>query len=496
MRAYRWILLSLSVACSISAGCNAPIRDVGNDPGSGGEPDFSTGDLEPFPGGGVTSVSTGAFIPPGFWTKSYGDASDQRAAAFAVDTTGNIALTGSAFGTIDFGNVPWIGKDTDEDVFVAKLDIDGRSQWSRRYGDSCDQHGGAVALAPSGNVVIAGDFCGKMDFGDTAVTAPAGEVDLFIAAIDTVGVDIYSRRIGGAGPQIARAAAVDGGGNALVVGSFEKAFDDGSGAVASAGMDDVFVIKLNPAGKVVWSQTFGGPEADLVRSVAVDKVGNVILGGSFGGSVDFGGGPLSAPAGHSGGFLVKLDPQGNHLWSQSFGGDDDVLVTGVAVSPFGVVGATGSFRGTADLGGGPALSNGEEDIFLTTFEGDGSPLWARTFGGAMSQRTTGVTFGVNGEVGIAGSSSEAIDFDDRKIGPLASFGPEMIFFAGFDSTGVARWGRSLTTAAPMESVGIGVDGQFGSVLVGSFQKSFFGSTEQNQNTESVGGWDVFVSHQP
>ncbi|MDQ1368271.1 MAG: hypothetical protein QOF20_624, partial [Acidimicrobiaceae bacterium] len=79
-----------------------------------------------------------------------------------------------------------------------------------------------------------------------------------------------------------------------------------------------------------------GPSA-----VAVDAAGNIVLGGSFGGSVDFGGGPLVATAGHPSAFLVRLDPNGKHLWSQTFATEDAVL-QGVAVGADGRIAATGT----------------------------------------------------------------------------------------------------------------------------------------------------------
>ncbi len=88
------------------------------------------------------------------------------------------------------------------------------------------QRGGAHA---DGDVFVAGDFCGKMDFGDTTLEVAAGERDIFVAVIDDIGEDVYSRRLGGAGPSTLAPRTVDAKGNALLVGTFEKAFDDGSG---------------------------------------------------------------------------------------------------------------------------------------------------------------------------------------------------------------------------------------------------------------------------
>ena len=479
------LLASLTLAFPLAAGCSG--QNVPVDPGAGGAV------IDPGGEGAfaVTTVGSGIFEPPVHWTKQYGDAADQKAGAFAMNEAGEIALTGSARGTIDFGNIPWTGSTTDSDVVVAKISTQGQSLWSRRYGDSCDQHGRATAHTPTGNVLIAGDFCGKMDFGNTTVEAAAGEVDIFVAVIDDIGEDVYSLRIGGAGPQIARAAAVDAKGNAILVGSFEKAFDDGSGSVVSAGMDDAFVIKLDPAGKVLWSRRFGGPEADVARAVAMGVTGNLIVGGSFGGSVDFGGGPIAAAPGHSSAFVMALDPQGKPLWSQSFPGDDEAVVNALAVGPSGMVAATGSFKGTADFGSGPAPSAGAEDTFLAMIDSKGKPLWGLVFGGAKSQSGTGVAFGPNDDVAISITSQEPIDFSlEPQLSLPTSATPELLYFARFSTSGTPRVGRVLGSTSPMESVGVGLDKELGSVLVGSFQGTL---ESQGIVTPSAGGWDVFVS---
>ena len=480
---------SLALAYPLVTGCSQlefpPTVII--DTGVGGAPTTGNGGV----GGIGSSVSGGVFIPPGFWTKRYGDAEDQKAGAMAVNEDGDIALTGSARGTIDFGNIPWTGTATDSDVFIAKVSRDGQSQWSRRYGDSCDQNGSAVALTPTGEVFIAGDFCGKMDFGDTTLEAAAGERDIFVAVIDDIGEDVYSRRLGGAGPQLARAATVDAKGNAILVGSFEKAFDDGSGPVTSAGMDDAFVIKLDPKGNVLWSQRLGGLGADIARAVTVDKEGNVIVGGSFGDSVDFGGGPIAAAPGHSSAFVLALDPNGKHLWSRTFTVDEESVINGLAVSSTGLIAVTGSFAGTADFGHGPVVSAGVEDMFVALLHNDGTPSWSYTVGGPGAQIGNGVAFGENGDVAISVASQDELDFNVGEVFPPSpSAAPGYLYLVKFSSGGDQYAVRSFASAAALESVAVGLDHKLGLITAGSFQKMLdhgFGAFE------SLGGWDVFIS---
>ncbi|MEP7120418.1 MAG: hypothetical protein ABJE95_05900 [Byssovorax sp.] len=445
--------------------------------------------------GGFDGVGGGPGIPPGVWAKRYGDAEDQRALAVAVNNAGEIAIAGAAKGTINFGNLDWTGSATDTDVVIAKLSSDGYALWSRRYGDSCDQRGSAVAHTPAGNVLLAGDFCGKMDFGNTAVETKGAEIDAFVVMLDALGEDVYSRSFGGNGAQILRGAAVDAKGNAVLVGSFDQAFDAGAGIAQTAGLDDSFVVELDPKGNVLWSLTLGGPGADIARSVAVDPLGNVIVGGSFAGTIDLGDGPVTATVGHTNGFLLALDPGGKHLWSKSFGGDDDVVIGSVAAGPDGEVAATGYFLGTADLGSGPTTSSGAEDGFVEVTSNAGDHVWGMTVGGEKFQRGTGVAIGANGDVVISGVSDEIVPLNTTLQSMLIGtapgfFGPSMGYALRFDAAGTPLAVWEVDNGGPIESAGVGIDGTQGIVLAGSFKKSlgFLAGT-----LVTSGGWDVFVA---
>jgi hypothetical protein len=481
------VLAAFAFTSLNGAGCSGPIvpEAVGD---LGGSFNVSTGD---FSGSGV-DTGPGPFMPPTTWFNRYGDAEDQHLSAFAMDAVGQMALVGSARGTVDFGNIPWSGGKTDTDVVVAKLTNDGHSVWSRRFGDACDQHGGAVALMPSGDVLIAGDFCGKMDFGTTAVETKGAEVDLFVALIDALGEDVYSRSFGGKGAQIARAAAVDAKGDAVIVGSFDQGFDDGSGEVASAGMDDAFVLALDPAGKVLWSRRFGGPEADIPRAVAVDGAGNILVGGSFGGTVDFGGGPITAAAGHPSAFLTRLDASGNHLWTQTFA-SDDAVVSGVALGDGGLIAVAGSFAGTINLGGGLITTAGADDAFVARVDSTGKLLWGRAFGGPASERGLGVAFGVSGVLAVTGTADGALDFGNFGLSAVGPNGPGMVYVALFDSSNTVAAGWALGSAGPLQDVGVALSGKLEVTVAGSFQKpigTLYG------DLPSAGGWDMFLIHLP
>ncbi|MBI4705509.1 MAG: hypothetical protein HY744_30820 [Deltaproteobacteria bacterium] len=125
------------------------------------------------------------------------------------------------------------------------------------------------------------------------------------------GAQLWSKAFGGA--SIGYSVAVDGSGSALVTGSFDGTVDFGGGPLTSAGGYDIFVAKLDNAGGHLWSKSFGDASGQGGWAIAADGSGNVLVTGGFAGAVDFGGGPLTS-AGGGDIFVAKLDPSGNPVW--------------------------------------------------------------------------------------------------------------------------------------------------------------------------------------
>src|SRR5262249_3452117 len=115
--------------------------------------------------------------------------------------------------------------------------------------------------------------------------------------------------------------AVDNQGNSIVIGSFKGNIDLGDGVFISStnsSASDIFVVKYNPAGQYVWSKAIGSIFDDIGNGVTTDSGGNVIITGSFGGTVDFGGITKTAITG-SDIFIAKYPPTGgNAIWVNTY----------------------------------------------------------------------------------------------------------------------------------------------------------------------------------
>src|SRR5207245_57617 len=170
----------------------------------------------------------------------------------------------------------------------------GSYLWARLLGGT----GWTIATDSSGNVVVAGSFYNTQSFGGPSLTS-AGLEDIFVAKYSSSGTYLWSQRFGGPDQDRPQGLAIDGSGNVLVNGFFKNTANLGGGSLTSAGSADIFLAKYSSTGAPLWSQRFGGSGYDAGHGVTVDGSGNVVMTGSFNGSVDLGGGPLPAVVGTS-----------------------------------------------------------------------------------------------------------------------------------------------------------------------------------------------------
>jgi hypothetical protein len=213
----------------------------------------------------------------------------------------------------------------------------------------------------------------------------AGAKDVFLVKYSSTGAHVWSKRLGGSGYDMGGSVAVDGAGNVVVVGTFEGTINLGGGSLTSAGERDLFVAKFSPAGQHLWSKRFGGTRTDWVRRVAVDGAGDALLTGQFLGSINFGG-PTLTSAGFEDIFLAKLSgATGGHVWSMRLGSSSAPDAGyGVAVDGSGNVAITGFFAGSVNFGGGAILAQ-SYDIFVAKYSSAGTYVSARRFGDPAGQ---------------------------------------------------------------------------------------------------------------
>ena len=165
----------------------------------------------------------------------------------------------------------------------------------------------AIASSPK-HVGLAGLFKGSIILGGGNLSSLGG-TDIFLAKLDANGKPLWSQRFGDPSAQAAHGVAVDPSGNVMMAGSYEGNLNFGGGNLGRAGGIDAFVVMVDSDGNHRWSKHFGDSESQVATGVAVDPSGDVVVAGWFQGTVNFGDGPLSA-ADSKDVFLAKLSGSG------------------------------------------------------------------------------------------------------------------------------------------------------------------------------------------
>ena len=364
----------------------------------------------------TSSSSSSSSSSQSYFAVSFGGTSGDQGRGIAVDSSGNSYITGYFEGTVDFGGGD-VTSAGNPDIFVLKLDSSGASQWANTYGGTSTDRGYSIAVDSSGNSYITGYFEGTVDFGGGDITAGSNEI--FVLKLNSSGTFQWVNTYGSTSSDAGNGIAVDSSGNAYITGFFQGTVDFGGGDVTSAGNMDIFVLKLNSSGTFQWVNTYGSTSDDRGWDIAVDSSGNSYITGSFQGTVDFGGGDVTS-AGNTDFFVLKLNSSGTFQWANTYGGTSTDRGYGIAVDSSGNSYITGSFQGTVDFGGGDITATANSDIFVLKLNSSGTFQWVNTYGSTSNNLGLGIAVDSSGKFYTTGGFQGTIDFGGGDITATAN----------------------------------------------------------------------------
>ncbi len=317
------------------------------------------------------------------WGVAIGGASSENFRGVAFDENGSIyaAGMGRSFGA---GST---------DAIIGKFDEFGNTQWFIYVGGEKLDAAWDVAVDQNGSAVAVGY---TMSFN-------ASKLDILVIKLAPDGRLEWAERIGGDSYEYGWSVAVDGEGNIYVGGQTKS---------AGAGSYDGLLMKLTSDGRLLWAVTIGGPSTDAIQSIALAADGSIIFAGNT----------MSAGAGKYDGFVGKYVPGEGIAWLTIFGGPENDVPYGVAISPNGdvlVTGYTYSFA-TGDQGKG--------DAFLAVLDpGDGSIKSFIHVGGPYTEFAYGIASDEGGNAFIVGKvdsfGAGGLDMMVAKITPALAAGP-------------------------------------------------------------------------
>lgn len=346
------------------------------------------------------------------WSSYLGGSSADSASGIAVDASAAAYITGSTSSTnfptsggFDLG----LGGATD--AFVAKVTSTGTLSWSSYLGGSSNDSASAIAVDSVGNVYVTGSTSSS-DFplSDAYDSTLSGTSDGFVTRISTTPDIVWSTYLGGNLTDSCAGIAVRAS-HLRVIGSTTSTSGLATAGAYDESYNtdcDAFVGALNTSGQVQWITYLGGDNADNGAAVDVDSSGNTTAAGDTN-STDF---PTlnaydnSLAASSTDAFVTRFDVNGQPAFSTYLGGTGNDAAYALVMSGGDtfVVGSTAStdfpisdaFDSTYNL---------NTDAFVASFNNTGQLDWSSYLGGGSSDTALGVDIDSIGNVVVVGHTS-------------------------------------------------------------------------------------------
>ena len=338
-----------------------------------GTPDLGTGPL-PATSPVVSNLYLAKFGPDGrtLWSRGFGawrESESNRVAsaispvAVATDARGQVVVTGTFSGYVDFGGGPLFSganpttsSNALAGTFVAKFSGDGKHLWSKALPshDTLSTRGYSIAVDEQGHVLVGGVVARGADLGDGPVQSVSTYAP-FVVKFSPEGTLRWKRVLVGATGAVQALATA--GGDVFFSGQFRRSFTFAGKTYAQDAYEDIFLGSLGPGGEERWMRQFGTAASDQARRLVVTSTGAVVLAGFSAWQTDLGGGVL-----RSGPFLASyLQADGSHRWSRN------LSTTGIqelcAVGPGEVVYGN-NFTHTVRIDGEPFTASGSDLMLL------------------------------------------------------------------------------------------------------------------------------------
>jgi hypothetical protein len=288
------------------------------------------------------------------WTKSYGGSGLDEMNSVQQTSDGGYILAGR---TSSFGAGWW-------DAYLIKTDSAGNVLWTRTYGGTNDDDARSVQQTTTGGYIVLG---GTQSFGH-------GGWDAYLIRADSNGDTLWTRTYGGTDLDAGNSVQQTSEGGYILAGT-SYSFGAGNG--------DVYLIKTDSSGNVLWTKTYGGTNYDGASSVQQTSDGGYIIAGSTGTfpSLDI--------------YLIKTNASGDTLWTKTYGGtgrDEGHSIQQTSDRGYVLTGHTNSFGA------------GGHDAYLIKMNSFGDTLWTKTYGGGESDWANSVQQTLDGGYILTGGT--------------------------------------------------------------------------------------------
>ncbi len=350
-----------------------------------------------------------------------------------VIIAGSYADTSITFGSFTVFN----SQPNHSDIYIAKFNSSGNALWLKTAGGINNDSPISICTDSNGNVFMAGNTESPICTFGSVNLVNGSSLNMFVFKYDSNGNEMWGRNASGLNYTGAYGVSTNGAGNVILTGTYNDTMNVGTTTLISSGGFDAFLLKYDTNGNLMWGKTEGGTGADESYAVNVDGSGNIIMVGIyFSPSIAFGSFTLNNASGTGDIYIVKYDSTGNVVWAKSGNGNNGDYVQAVCTDVNGDIFITGGYNSTSLTFNSSTLNcAGGLDVFFVKYSSSGNILWAKSAGGVADDYGYSISPDGNGNIYLTGGfASSTITFNSDTLTQPTIFTDPM-FIIKFDSDG-------------------------------------------------------------
>ncbi len=373
----------------------------------------------------LCTVNAFAQAPNIEWQKTFGGTGNDYPLSIQQTTDGGYIVSGHTYsndGDIS-GNHSINGN---ADICVLKLNSSGGIVWRKILGGEFSDVARSIQQTTDGGYIIAGIT--NSNNGD--ISGNHGMTDIWVVKLNDIGAIIWQKTLGGTGDDYATSIQQTTDGGYVVAGSSNSNDGDVSGNHSTNGNADFWVVKLNVTGTIVWQKTLGGTGFDCSNSIQQTIDGGYIATG-YTNSSD---GDVLGNHGQFDIWVVKLNAIGVIIWQKTLGGTADDIGTKVQqTTDSGYILAGQTKSNNADVSG----NHGSDDAWVVKLSPTGAIIWQKTLGGTGRDYATSIKQTTDGGCILIGSTYS----NDGDI--FENHGVYDFWVVKLNPTGAILWQKTL-----------------------------------------------------
>jgi hypothetical protein len=300
-----------------------------------------------------------AQLPSWQWASGNGGSASDNSNSIVVDAMGNSYVTGYFYSSSIVFGAYTLTNVGNYDMYTVKYDPSGTVLWAKSAGSIYDDSGSGITLNVDGEVLVTGYYSDVIVFGTYTLTN-AGGTDIFVVKYDASGNVLWAFGAGDSNSESGNNIACDNSGNVFIAGSFLSGnLVIGSSTLTNNGSTDAFLAKFSGNGSPLTAVGIGDAGIDGANDLTVDANGNVFLVGSFSSqTLAIGTNTLiDFNSSYSDLFVAKFDNSANAIWANSSGGNFDDCAYGITLDKAGDIILTGYFKSVQITFGATTLTN-------------------------------------------------------------------------------------------------------------------------------------------